>query len=200
MGQCPRRSPRGCLLLQQCLDRTDPGTPLLPAPCPPSDLLSKHRLQSHLSRPSSASETSQHQFSDLNSSLPSNHKPPGSSALFHSGGGCQQPPGHPASAGPLHLPRSGLLAWPQRCGPAGPGPLLLRAGRVETRGLPASLKDAKPVLSGLFSSSGRRRSLPKTSGVTLRTHGSHHGPGEEPDPSPLGPACPGLCPHTPSAL
>lgn len=85
-------------------------------------------------------------FFGPNSSLPSNRKLPNSSESPHPGGGCGQPPGRPASAGLPHLPLPELRFPPRRCGSAGRGPHLPRAGREEARGRRVSLTGAKPAL------------------------------------------------------
>ncbi|TKC44403.1 hypothetical protein EI555_007278 [Monodon monoceros] len=64
-----------------------------------------------------------------------------SSELFHRGGGRSELPGQHASAGPLHLPLSGLLFRPQRCGSGRRGPLLQQVGDTKH----TSLEDTKPA-------------------------------------------------------
>ncbi|KAM7099998.1 ferritin light chain-like [Molossus nigricans] len=49
-------------------------------------------------------------------------------------GGCRQPPGHPAPVGLLHLPLSGFLFRPQRCGCGEHGSLLPPVGQGEPQG------------------------------------------------------------------
>ena len=88
--------PGNCLLLQQGLDGTNLGTPLLSNYAPPSFLITTFET-------SSASETSQHCFCFcffyLDSSLPNNHELPNSKELIHQGGGCRQTPSQHASVG-----------------------------------------------------------------------------------------------------
>ena len=71
--------PRICLLLQQCLDGTDPGTPLAPASdYPPTFFPVKTYRVSN-----SAVRDHRDQPPFLNSLLPTNHELPDSSELFH---------------------------------------------------------------------------------------------------------------------
>lgn len=95
-----------CLLFQQCLDRTDPGMPLLPDSnhLPTSVPVTTYRTISAILSFWEQSTP----FSELNSLLLSNHQLPISSELFHQGGDHYQLPIQP-SAGLLHLPLFGLL-------------------------------------------------------------------------------------------
>nr|KAF6450499.1 hypothetical protein HJG59_008373 [Molossus molossus] len=120
IGKQCRRGPRICLLLQQCLGHADSGTPLLPASDHPPTSFPVIPF-----RATSAILSLWHQPLSFFISLPNHHELPNPSELFHQGGGCCQPPGHPASVGPLNLPLPGLLFPPQQ---RGPGPLLPRAG------------------------------------------------------------------------
>ena len=142
--------PRICLLLQQCLDGTDPGSPFPPASDhpptfgvshssihPPTFGVSHSAILSHRDQPTP--------FFESNSLLPINHELPDSSELFHRGGGRRQPPGQHTCAGLLHLPLSGLLFRPRRCGSGGRGPLFPRIGRREAQEHRASLENAKPT-------------------------------------------------------
>ena len=122
--------PRICLLLQQCLDGTDPGMPFAPASDHPPTLfpvttfgVSHSSILGHRDQPTP--------FFELNSLLPINRELPDSSELFHRGVGRRQPPSQHASAGLLHLPLSGLLFRPRRCGSGGRGPLFPRIGQRE---------------------------------------------------------------------
>ena len=89
-GEVRSAAPRICLLLQQCLDGTDPGTPLAPASDhPPTFFLVATFGVSH-----SAVRDHRDQPPFFNSLLlPTNHELPDSSELFYRGGGRRQPPG-----------------------------------------------------------------------------------------------------------
>ena len=98
---CPT-VPQICLLLQQCSDRRDPGTPLAPvSDHPPTFLpvpifrISHSTILGHWDQPTPCFE--------LNSLLPINHELPDTLELFCQQGGCQLPGQH-ASAGLPHLP------------------------------------------------------------------------------------------------
>lgn len=100
---------RICLLLRQCLDRTDAGTPLA-SYCPPTFFPATSFGISHsaiLGLPDQPTP----RF-ELNSLFLINHELPSWSELFHPGGGLRQPPDQHASTGLLHLPLSGLLFQP----------------------------------------------------------------------------------------
>ena len=72
-------APRICLLLRQCLDGTDPETPLAPASdYPPTFFPVATSGVSH-----SAVRDHRDQPPVFNSLLPTNHELPDSSALFH---------------------------------------------------------------------------------------------------------------------
>ncbi|ELK17971.1 Leucine-rich repeat flightless-interacting protein 2 [Pteropus alecto] len=91
---------------KECLDGTDPGTPLLPASGhpPTSFLVTNFRTFSAIlglqDQPTPCFE--------LNFLLPNNHELSDPSELCHRGGGCCQLPGRPTSADLLYLPLSGF--------------------------------------------------------------------------------------------
>ena len=136
--------PQICLLLQQCLDGTDPGTPLAPAsdhsptffPVPTFGV-SHSAILGHQDQLTP--------FFELNSLLPITPELPDSSELFHQGGGRHQLPGQHASAGLLHLPPLGAsistaTSWLWRAWATFSANWWGRSARV-----PASLENAKPV-------------------------------------------------------
>ena len=109
-------APRICLLLQQCLDATDPGTPLAPASDHPPTFFPV--ATSGVSYSAVRDPRDQPPF--FNSLLlPTNHELPDSSELFYRGGSPRKPPGLHATAGlltPTSLSASISTAtmWPWR--------------------------------------------------------------------------------------
>lgn len=95
-----------CLLLQQCLDGTEPGTPLLPASDYPPTSFPIANFRTFSAIPGLWDQPAL--CFELNSLLPNNHELSDPSELFHRSGGRYQLPGQPASAGLLHLPLSGF--------------------------------------------------------------------------------------------
>lgn len=110
--------------------------------------------------------TSPHHFLSINFLSLSNHELPSSSDLFCPGGGLRHPPGQPAAAGLPHLPLSGLLFRPFNVAPEGVGHFF--GELAEKRKGPQHLLKMQNQHGGctLFQD---RRSLPKMSGVELRT-------------------------------
>ena len=94
-----------CLLLQQCLGRTDPGTPLPLASDHPPTIFPATTFRTNQSAILSLWDQPT-PFVELSSLLLINHELPDFSELFYPGEDRHPPPGEPASAGFLHLPLS----------------------------------------------------------------------------------------------
>ena len=157
-----------CLLLQHCWEGRDAWTPLAPASdYPPTFFpvatfgINHSTIFSLWDQPAP--------FFGLNSLLPINHELPGSSELFHPGGGLHQPCDQHASAGLPRLPLS--LGFSFNRGDValeGVSHLTPRIGRGESRGRGASLAKAKPA-RWPRRLPGRARNHLKMRGVKPRT-------------------------------
>lgn len=111
--QCKKGGSVICLLLQQYLVGTDPGTPSPPASDHPPTFFKLRLWKQPLSYPQPPGPGHTGIF-ELSSLLPINQwtilvELPDLVELFHPSGGCCQSPGQQAPAGLLHLPLFGLL-------------------------------------------------------------------------------------------
>ena len=181
-----------CLLLQQCLTRTDPAMPHPPASSPLQTFF-QSQTWDPTTQLSLASRTSQHHFlslthyqSTMSSQIPQNYSTKMKAAINRLG--------QYAPAGLLRLPLSGLLfPWWQR-GSGQHVSLLPWTGGGEAQGCRASLGNAKPAwLPRHFL--GHAEAIGNVSGKTQdAVEAAFSGRRTLTLPGPFGSACPGFCP------